>query len=345
MFNSTALASIYLTNNFVVTVTGNTMNTPNQMFAPGAGGTPGALNLLNSTFWTLKMDRVSVCNNIITDGTGRSSYGIRVSDDVGGITNTLISNNNLGPASQWLSEPILCPDAACGAGFMVRDNNCAPAADRSCISVNFIIPSGSSGSFTIPGVGFEPCRVTFQATIGSATETGASSGQDGPLVIYDLTSETITQARTFGPSGISWAADGSNGYSSDNGGRASIAVYSPDGEPICAAKVTALNTDGFTLTILDALLASVNSGGSNYAVGDTGLITAGDGLAEYTVLTISGSTVLTVSVVDGSGYLTASGVATSVGGSQPGIGSGLTLDLISGSPTTEDVVVTGICQA
>jgi hypothetical protein len=74
------------------------------------------------------------------------------------------------------------------------------------------------------------------------------------------------------------------------------------------------------------------SGGTGYAANDTGTITTGLGDATYKVLTVGGSggtVVQTVGLVfsGSSGYSVATGQATTKGGSQPGSGSGLTINV------------------
>ncbi len=79
--------------------------------------------------------------------------------------------------------------------------------------------------------------------------------------------------------------------------------------------------------------ATVAAGGSGYAVGDTGTINGGTGVASiYQISSISGggatgpATGVTI-VRYGGGYTNASAVATTPGQAQPGSGSGLTLNI------------------
>jgi hypothetical protein len=76
--------------------------------------------------------------------------------------------------------------------------------------------------------------------------------------------------------------------------------------------------------------AVLGDGGAGYEVGDTGTIDAGDGLAAYEVLTVVGGVVETFQLTNrGSNYAAADGVATINGGAQPGIGAGLTQNVLS----------------
>jgi hypothetical protein len=78
------------------------------------------------------------------------------------------------------------------------------------------------------------------------------------------------------------------------------------------------------------LTAEVEDGGAGYAVGDTGAIATGDGLATYEVLTVDAGAVETFRLVNrGSGYDVTDGLATAVGGVQPGAGAGLTINVLS----------------
>lgn len=87
----------------------------------------------------------------------------------------------------------------------------------------------------------------------------------------------------------------------------------------------------------------VNSGGTGYAVGDTGVIQqpGSTNTLIYIVDSIVGGfatgAVQTLSFIgsSGGGYAAATGLATAIGGKQPGAGSGLTVDIdLSGSAGT-----------
>ena len=73
--------------------------------------------------------------------------------------------------------------------------------------------------------------------------------------------------------------------------------------------------------------AVLNGAGALYAANDTGIISGGGGDALYKVLTVSSGAVATLSLTyGGTGYSTATAVATTTGGAQPGTGTGLTLN-------------------
>lgn len=75
------------------------------------------------------------------------------------------------------------------------------------------------------------------------------------------------------------------------------------------------------------LTSSLNSGGAGYAVGDTGAISGGLISAVYIVVTVSGGAVTSYMLVGGTGYVTNTDVQTQPGGSQPGSGTGFTIDI------------------
>ena len=78
--------------------------------------------------------------------------------------------------------------------------------------------------------------------------------------------------------------------------------------------------------------SSLGDGGVGYAAGDTGILLGGSGTrAIYTVATVDLSgAVLTYTLSGaGTGYSVANGYQTQVAGAQPGIGSGLTLNVLT----------------
>jgi hypothetical protein len=93
---------------------------------------------------------------------------------------------------------------------------------------------------------------------------------------------------------------------------------------------------GTTTGVITA--STLGVGGTGYAVGDTGIIAGGGNNAYYRVLTVSAGVVLTYTISGGSGYAVATLVATQIGGNQPGVGSGLTINI--GTVATGDFVST-----
>jgi hypothetical protein len=71
--------------------------------------------------------------------------------------------------------------------------------------------------------------------------------------------------------------------------------------------------------------AVVNVGGTGFVVGDTFTIPGGNGFASFTVLTVSGTTVLTFAITNpGVGYTTGTGIAATA---TSGVGTGLTINV------------------
>jgi hypothetical protein len=89
-----------------------------------------------------------------------------------------------------------------------------------------------------------------------------------------------------------------------------------------AQTLLAGSTTGIILT------AGITAAGTGYAANDTGTITTGNKNATYKVLTVSTGAVATFSITSGgSGYAIATGQATAVGGAQPGVGTGFTVNV------------------
>ena len=92
-------------------------------------------------------------------------------------------------------------------------------------------------------------------------------------------------------------------------------------------------TLSFDNAIVQAALISIaiNNPGTGYAVNDTGTIDGGDGNATYLVDAVDGGggvTAITLSF-GGTAYSSVTAATTTVGGGQPGAGTGLTLDTVS----------------
>jgi hypothetical protein len=104
----------------------------------------------------------------------------------------------------------------------------------------------------------------------------------------------------------------------------------------------------FLIGQLSGPVATLNAiptnGGANYAVNDTGYITTGSGDAMYQVLTVSGGIAQTVALIypGSSGYTSGTAQATNKAGSQPGSGSGLTLNItaVQANGTVSDILIT-----
>jgi len=94
---------------------------------------------------------------------------------------------------------------------------------------------------------------------------------------------------------------------------------------------TALNLYGQDYNVGPIATTSLGAGGLGYAVNDTGVLTDGDGTAAYKVLTVgAGGAVLTYQITNtGHLYPVENGAATATGGAQPGVGTGLTINILT----------------
>lgn len=81
---------------------------------------------------------------------------------------------------------------------------------------------------------------------------------------------------------------------------------------------------------------SLNEPGTGYATGDTGQINWGSGDATYVVNTVDDSgEVLTYTITNpGVSYNTQNGLTTTIGGAQPGAGTGLQIDIVVSTSQT-----------
>jgi hypothetical protein len=295
---------------------------------------------------------LTISNNEIFNSDGKGANAIlfwrQSADPTFLMNNVSVHGNNLGPNFWTTGQPIDFVGGeqnVRGANFMIRDNLGAGQNDWSVNSVVFIIPAGSSGTKHIGAVGFRSTWIQFQAVLPSPSGAlSASIGQNSWSTGWDIAGQTESFPKVFGAStGICWASDGTKSFSADWSGRHSINIFDAEGHPICAAGLIGLDDDGFDILILESLVADIDVGGTGYALGDTGTITGGDGLAVYTVNGVSAGIVTSVAITGGSGYVTGTGVTTTP---TTGTGDGaLTLDLFSGSPTTLPVVVTAVCHA
>jgi hypothetical protein len=89
-----------------------------------------------------------------------------------------------------------------------------------------------------------------------------------------------------------------------------------------------LNADA-TYNAGPVVTTTLGAGGAGYAANDTGTISTGNNDATYKVLTVgAGGAVLTYQITaPGTKYSVGNGQATAVGGAQPGVGAGFTVNI------------------
>lgn len=87
---------------------------------------------------------------------------------------------------------------------------------------------------------------------------------------------------------------------------------------------------------------TLNAGGTGYVNGDTGTFTDGDSDATYTVTGVDGGGAVTTYTVTGigTGYQVGTDSPTATGGSQPGVGTGFTVDIATILPGNGTMVFT-----
>jgi hypothetical protein len=301
---------------------------------------------------------ITISNNHIFDRRGMAAHGIGFFKlgfpNAKFMDSIMVQGNNLGPNDGWRVSPMLFFEAlesVSGVDFMIRNNQGGAQYDLSTNNISFLIPSGTTGSFRVGGVGFRASAIDFQAVLpnNAGTMASISMGQGSWLTVWDVATQTIVDVRNyFNANSIGMATDGTFAVSNARVKEASINIIDQLAHPVCVAGVTALDDDGFTLTInSSAAVSAVDNAGTGYVVGDTGSINGGTTPALYRVTAIGGGGSVTAANIDfaGEGYITTADAATTNGGSQPGVGVGLTFDVFSSSPTTAAVVVAAICHA
>jgi hypothetical protein len=119
--------------------------------------------------------------------------------------------------------------------------------------------------------------------------------------------------------------------------------YSQFGDIVSTISRTANNPVTSTSTTTNntgiIVISTLQTGGSGYAVGDTGVVEDGFG-ATYQVLTVNAGAVTSFTIINpGNGY-TSGLVTTATGGSQPGVGTGFTINIVTQDNSTTTTVST-----
>jgi hypothetical protein len=126
--------------------------------------------------------------------------------------------------------------------------------------------------------------------------------------------------------------------------------YSITGRPV-RVFATSAQMNGQAVVVADnadppllgpIVTTALNAGGALYAPGDTGTLDGGGVLADYIVDTVDGGgAVLTYNLTSfGDQYPVIPADTTSTGGGQPGVGTGLLLDIVDIPPADGDLYVT-----
>lgn len=180
----------------------------------------------------------------------------------------------------------------------------------------------------------------------------------GPIPLVGAIDQTVS---VFVNRPIALGIDSAEAPLANTTGQPLYLVMDPaDGGPIASATVTfggtgynvgdvgvfqsSNNSGTYTVaTTTTAVISgsSLNAGGVSYAPGDTGTVTTGSADATYIVNTVDGGgAVLTYTLTSaGTAYVTGTNISTATGGGQPGVGTGLTLDITAGSGAVLTVTV------
>jgi hypothetical protein len=217
--------------------------------APYLGNGISVLSFGYATISTL-----NIHNNTVHDPTGRTGFGIGFAllGDGTPITDMQCKGNVL-PGPWAVSAIGFFPDVptVIGARCMIRDNCGASDQDWSRSAVQFTIPVGSTGALRIGGVGFQPSSIDFQAVVPRVAGIAAASvGQVSWLTGWDIATQAINSPRTnMQSSAIAVSTDGTDSFSDSTPGTRCINILAADGTTLCAASLTAIEADGFIITI------------------------------------------------------------------------------------------------
>ncbi len=155
------------------------------------------------------------------------------------------------------------------------------------------------------------CSLTTQDGIGNAILLQRANALDSPQL-------------------STWAGQGFNDQDAEVSYKASADLAN---QPVCI-----FADDNFTKTKGAINASALGSGGTGYSSGDTGTVTGNNGTgATYTVTGVNTGAVTTYTLsAHGHEYSTGSGASTATGGSQPGSGTGFTIDISTVTLDTPD---------
>lgn len=184
-------------------------------------------------------------------------------------------------------------------------------------------PAGQAAAVTVATFEFVPGVVTYLGNSISLNYNAVALMYATPPTIIGL----LTTAAHFGSR---WTSEGPST-------QILIPLANIDAQPIYVTSAVDPTPTGPIVT------TALNDGGTAYAPGDTGTVDGGGVLADYIVDTVDGITgaVLTYNLTSfGDLYQATNAVTTTAGGSQPGIGTGLLLDIVDIAPADGDLYVT-----
>jgi hypothetical protein len=264
-------SNLFLVDPVLVTATGNTFNVAGQ----NQTNFPDAAAVQVDAVTAQGCVDTTISNNTISDATGNCAYGIRLSNFGFPTAPPYVSfqcNNNNLSNSLWRVQALLidanvagqsATDVAPNDEFMCRGNLGTPNEDRSAVS--FTVPSGSSGTMLINGVGFKPRSIDFQAGINSTSKQSNSIGQSMWQTLWGpgAPGSVLVPRANFKSNTFTWSSDGTVSACGGTFAEDCVALYEPDGvTPICVARVSGVVDDGFILlfsapTTTDAFITAV----------------------------------------------------------------------------------------
>lgn len=249
-------SNLFLVDPVLVTVTGNTFNVAGQ----NQTNFPDAAAVQVDAVTTQGVVDTIISNNTISDASGNCAYGIRLSNfgfpTSGPYTSFQCNDNNLSN-SLWRVAALLIDSNVAGATatdvapnveFMCRGNLGTPNEDRSAVS--FTIPSGSSGTMLVLGVGFKPRSIDFWAGINSTSKQSNSMGQSMWQTLWGpgAPGSVLIPRANFKSNAFTWSNDGTLSACGGTFAEDCISLYESDGvTPICLARISGVVDDGFIL--------------------------------------------------------------------------------------------------
>jgi hypothetical protein len=307
---STPWGIMFLSDGSVWKVNTNTA-TSSRIAPPGTIGTPSQAGITQWGALYIIIVSPSTNNYFVWDGTtfyfpGNAIPGI---DGPGPIFSSTLDNG--------------------GSGYAVNDTGTVTGGvnDATYIVTSINQPGDGSG-YTVGDTGIVLAGSADAAYVVNSVSAGGMNYVTGDTgTILTGTADAHYVVASVGPGGtaasLTLSAPGTNYTAGSN-----IATATGGGHPGVGTGLLVTITTGTSPAPISS--ATLNSGGSGYVVNDTGTILSGSANATYIVNTVGALGVVTAATLTnpGTAYNTATNVSTATGGAQPGVGTGLTFDIV-----------------